>query len=544
MDFSVRSTERAKRVAKTLAESLSRRGVAGFPYSRCLDVVAAMYGLPSYASLADRCRQPAPSSLDDAEVSAETVVARREWHVAVLTREGVDRSLASAIIDEIRPTDRADRRKAAMFQKIDLARWAHPGRTPEALIARRRRLAAAQFGVSRFVEQDADVDLLDDRVMHLFGGQDPMSAERSDMLALALLDAADAVADIEEVKSALLHAIARAVEAGVRTERSKRMARAIPSDFQAVGVDPVVLEPLTRFAESTAYPATMARLASHSFFNMHGELAHLCGYLDQAGAAGATVSDLAAAIGFLGYAPVPCSAEHGVSTFGEALDLWLLYRGRKTARRLVIPRPDDADAAVLAAVHAVEKRGYPKIFREEIGYFNGPSDEGLQERFFVRPDGSMALASDVLVGAHAAGYGMEDLVDASAVASRFVAGASPKWAAALDSIRKPVRDPHPDLVAAALCYGLVPKFSYRSESSWIDPFLSAFRDLEELAASGFDLVSVAACACIGDLAVGPVEGDPDLALRRTGGSRRSVRRPKPEEPPEESGNISATLPHP
>lgn len=115
--FHLSSAERAKRVAKSLTDELKTRDVPGFPYAKCLELVARMYGHRTHQDLLADCGKNAPSA-DDAVAGEDIAMQRRGIHIMVLTEAGIDASTAEAVVDAVAPTRRADPRKAGLFARL------------------------------------------------------------------------------------------------------------------------------------------------------------------------------------------------------------------------------------------------------------------------------------------------------------------------------------------------------------------------------------------------------------------------------------------
>lgn len=507
MLFAVKSPERVKRVAKSLADELQRREIPRFPYNRCLDLVAKMYGYRSFAAVVADDKKT-PLSPDDALVPEQVALERRAFQVGVLVDAGIEIAVAEAVIDLVRPTDRSDRRKADLFEPIDrdLSDLA-------SFMARRRRFMAAHLdaiGKEDSLPKFAGgfIDVADDATQgepaHCL---DSVIASR---LMVSLLDMHDAGLGPQHLKTAVVEATLAAVDGSdapddVRKNLAEKLER-IPT----VAIPRECLGISGRCADLTNYPRKIAEAAAVSAPDAMDLIASFASFLDATAARGGTLSVLAALAGHNGFSgPLPLSEERGGRRFGQMLDLTSLYSNSRMGPKDAFPllSAEDADAATVAAVRKVLVRGYPKLFEED-GYFDG-GGSGFEEQFFVRPDGKALLATDVLVSAHRAGLGMADLVDGAIVAAQLQFSSRPSyrwvglpsghretWKAAFARLRTPSKPVDPDLAATAMACELMPFWGLLPELSDPDAFVAGVEEMDALGRSGVDLASMAAFVCI------------------------------------------------
>lgn len=103
MRFNLHSTDRAKRIAKSLKKELADRDVM-VALARSQYLSARIFGYRDWHDL-EQSVGKAPPSADDSRVLPEEAAARRARHIGALVEAGIPSDVAAAVITAVHPTD-------------------------------------------------------------------------------------------------------------------------------------------------------------------------------------------------------------------------------------------------------------------------------------------------------------------------------------------------------------------------------------------------------------------------------------------------------
>ncbi len=410
--FHLSSPERAKRVAKSLADALKARGVVGFPYSKCQELVARMYGHRTHKDLLDDCGKHPPSQ-DDAVAGEEAAAARHERHLAVLTAAGVVGATAEDVLDAVAPTRRADPRKASTFEpfadELGVGLW-----LPSVLFAREME--------ARTLTHESDPSRLRKAMR---GGLLLMEQQYARTRPQDLLCAIGDLVEIHErgmtpddLRNAFLHQLVREfsddfvgvhgrewIDSSAKTLKRRDNMRAFLSEL-ADSWYPVALPKFT-------HDLAVLALDSSNVFDDAKEMFW------------ESLSDAKR------FVKTVCYELFSMNAFGVTcadMAMWIVERDKLGERRLdrllpgdliatmhedhaeSVPLPESArvEAAVGKAVAVAMGRGIPRPLSAN-GYFAAT----VREYSFLRSDGHRIFASDALVAAEEVGFGLRELVAAA-----------------------------------------------------------------------------------------------------------------------------------
>jgi len=105
-----------KRRAKRLKSALEKHGHQ-LTYTRCLDLMARLYGFAHFAEM-KHSEWPGPPSQFDEHVDDETLEARFQKQERVMAEAGFA-NVAGAVLDTINPTGRGNRQIAISKDESD-----------------------------------------------------------------------------------------------------------------------------------------------------------------------------------------------------------------------------------------------------------------------------------------------------------------------------------------------------------------------------------------------------------------------------------------
>ncbi len=108
----------AKRRAKRLKRALNEHG-HDLPYTRCLDLMARLYGFANFSHMKRTEWSGPPSPFDDS-VDDETLEARFQKQERVMAEAGFA-DVAGAVLDAVNPTGRGKRLTAMDDDEADQA---------------------------------------------------------------------------------------------------------------------------------------------------------------------------------------------------------------------------------------------------------------------------------------------------------------------------------------------------------------------------------------------------------------------------------------
>jgi hypothetical protein len=112
------SERKAKRNAKRLKKALARCG-QDLRYTKCLDLVARLYGYSHFAELKHSIWD-GPFSPFDEDVDNQTLELRFQYQERVMAKAGFA-DIAGLVLDDINPTGRGKRRTALNDAAVEFA---------------------------------------------------------------------------------------------------------------------------------------------------------------------------------------------------------------------------------------------------------------------------------------------------------------------------------------------------------------------------------------------------------------------------------------
>lgn len=470
--FYVKSPERVKRVAKDLTRELAVKGYTSYPYNRCLDLVAKMYGFSCYAELQDKAGQHPPSK-DDALVDGEIAKTRRGHHIAVLVEAGVTTD-ASAIVDAVKPTDRADPRK----RPFAIVQWGLDlNASARALDWALRRMHLQRRLGSMKPNMAAISALYDDDLVELW--IEPL-LDAAVSYVDELLSLHDAGVTLKQLRHhVMIHA---APEPSLALSKEERKAwRSIWKFREKFEPEPDIKDG-TDEQEDMLYELT----TSHFIDPLHGEpqaYRLFCERCRECENLGGTIADLASSI-----------AETDL-LYRSASDNEMLYslpfetlrtKDHKW-RRL---HPAAAEKVIRRAFTNFVLYGGPIRLFEFVRNLDNPWVDRHETITITRPRGGEVSIAEALAIAHRAGLTLSDLKRASVAASNLCVGAPESTVSQDDMTRLATMDgvgADAELTTIAMAMGL---------SLWTPNSASDYFDLlEELSALELHGVSLADLAC-------------------------------------------------
>lgn len=103
-----RTTDHPKQVAKSLKKITEARGF-GRPLGACQDVVARMFGYHDWHELHVVTLDSSDQSSRDEEVDDREAEVRRAQQIDVLVKAGLPETIATELVEELKPTGRRRR---------------------------------------------------------------------------------------------------------------------------------------------------------------------------------------------------------------------------------------------------------------------------------------------------------------------------------------------------------------------------------------------------------------------------------------------------
>jgi hypothetical protein len=497
--FHLSSPERAKRVAKSLADAFKRRGAAGFPYSKCQELVARMYGHRTHQALLADCGKH-PVSPDDAVAGATVAAARRALHVSVLTAAGIDVWMAGEMIDAVSPTGRADPRRAGMFADLS--------EDVRALVRSRRRSQYFRLRASDrsfLTIERSGADLGSSPVTDHLEFQSVTTA-RNMLFWLRTAEAAGGTMD--HLKACYLSDLISAIETS--------FLEGYPVESSVDLPDMRVAKPLLRAVADRAERllaglptvgdgdddiwAGATEFVGHAdlvYFTFRGEktvpdaivaVEGIATAFDKLKQAGASLPELAEWVFCL----------EGRNYRLEETELGWVTESPAFMALPSTPLPFDpaaCDKAVDRALKVAMGRGIPVVMAPGGGF-----GERYDHESSCVVGGVRLFAVDAVANAAMAGRSFGDLLASLLEAVRILLTAPDlpddvraAWSAALNATGRPAGEACRELVAAALTLDLLPTELGRDPA----PFFAGFGDLLSLQAGGFGLLDFAAAAHLG-----------------------------------------------
>jgi hypothetical protein len=462
--FHVSSPERPKRVAKALAADLKRRGYDRFPYAKCLDLVAKMYGHRDYGALLADVGRHSPSP-DDAVAGVEVAALRRKLHVDVLWRARVASDKAAAAVAAVQPTGRADPRHAAAFVHLsDELRSAAPD-APAAAALRRKFYVVLDTSPVAAEKVEAIVGLVGP--MGLLTREDVCTI----VDAATFLDRNGwSVRDLEPYYQMCLQMTfggnwdcfgdplpARTMNAMLAgAGKLSTMTFGLDETHGDTVMDPDAMDAMAEMLIALGVLSMDWHAAAKG--QNAGRLqmeAHMDAIRDMADAG----------VGFAEIA-VTCAAECGADGAPLRYDdkEWseTVSNIESWPRALAIPDRAACDAAAEKAVAVMLGRGVPKMFVEKPYFF---TDGSFQDTAIARPGGGHVQISDVMLAGQIAGLGIADLVSSAlefaieATADfRMTKAARERWVDTIEGLRRASARSIPELALAACSFGIKPDF--------------------------------------------------------------------------------------
>ena len=103
-----RTTDHPKHVAKSLKKATKARGFE-IDLSACQEVAARMFGYSDWHELHMATLTPSDQSSRDEEVGDRVAEVRRAQQIDVLVKAGLPETIATGLVEELKPTGRRKR---------------------------------------------------------------------------------------------------------------------------------------------------------------------------------------------------------------------------------------------------------------------------------------------------------------------------------------------------------------------------------------------------------------------------------------------------